>query len=227
MNAWNKLKAASSLLLGSAWDLLSQPYTSNGTGRNENIALQKLTGQDNKQNNIGVVGKLRQQQKLTSVNLNQINGRSSLEPYIYVLRGVNVIQVNGKGVRTHVPSFDYIAMANTPEITSMYNHQLQSTRDEELFDGPRTYDGPYPVAEHYIVDFPITKEVIEILLPETYYTTVEPFVLAMVNGGPTNVTVQPMTEVVEKLGIVYTRIRFIFPIELVGLRCNAWMTGGY
>lgn len=94
-------------------------------------------------------------------------------------------------------------------------------------DGPKTYMGPYPVAEHYVVDFPITEEVISISLPETYFTADPPFVLAMINGGVTELTVAGVIEEIEKLGNVYTKVQFTFPASAIGKRCHAWLAGGF
>lgn len=82
------------------------------------------------------------------------------------------------------------------------------------------------VTSQDIVQFPITSTTIRINLPDNRYSTIEPFVICTVLGGPTNVTVQPVAEYIQGIGEVFTYINFSFPSELVGKKCNVWLTGG-
>lgn len=82
------------------------------------------------------------------------------------------------------------------------------------------------VTSQDIVQFPITSTTVRINIPENRYAVIEPFVVCTVLGGPTNVTIQPVAEFIQGVGEVFTYINFSFPSELIGKKCNVWLTGG-
>lgn len=114
-------------------------------------------------------------------------------------------------------------MAIASNIAFQLPNQVSSLKIEEDARIPVV---PVVVSEHYIVDFPINEMVVLISLPEACYSVNPPFVLAMVNGGTTEVKIEGVMENVPLYGMIYTKVKFTFTELAVSKRCHAWLVGG-
>lgn len=96
----------------------------------------------------------------------------------------------------------------------------------KIYEDARVPVVPTVIGEHYIVDFPINEMEVLVSLPEACYSANPPFVLAMINGGPTELTVTGVMEDLPPFGMIYTKVKFNFNELAVGKRCHAWLVGG-
>lgn len=81
--------------------------------------------------------------------------------------------------------------------------------------------------ELVITQIPITQNSIRINFPENRYSTTEPIVLCTVIGGVTNVNMSFPLESVVGIGEVHTHVILTFQSDVIGKKCNVWLTGGY